>query len=201
MRLLSDRKLLIYLRCYSICFIFISFCVIVSIVVQEPERIVSILGYSIFGMLNLILFVLSCIKKIRLYNEQYIFFAAILSAFMIMISGITPKNIEVISLGFLLLLSFSVSLYSIYSGKILSNKFINICRIITVVIAVALGVYYICITISFLHQFREVNMDFANQFRITAILVLSGCFYIFNILFFPINAYRLMLSKAGRNIC
>lgn len=194
MELLSEKKLLLYLRCYSIFLVFSSFCVIVSIVVQEPNRIISILGWTIHGICGVILLVLLLIKKPRFLYEQYSFVVASVSAFVFLLMGIFARNEYNIALFISLIISLSVGLYSGYSSKIPSSKLINMCRTITVLIAMVLVAFSVSSIIYFLNEFSKANMDYTERIRLIAILVLSDCFYIFNTLFFQMNLYKRMQS-------
>ena len=189
MELLSDKKLLYYLRFYSVYLVIISFCVIVSLLVREPERVVSIIVYFMMGISGLILFLLLFIKKNYSTHEKRVFVVAAISTTCDIVTSTAASNVQKLEYAFSLLIAFSLCLYSLYLNKLPNPKLVKACMITTIVMGILSA-------LSIIHFYSmEQPIDFEN-ISFFVMVVVVACFYVFNALFFQINAYRLMLSKA-----
>ena len=189
MELLSDKKLLYYLRFYSIYLVIISFCVIVSLLVRESERVVSIIVYFMMGICGIILIALLSKIKRRSSLEKHVFVVAAISTTCDMVTSIVSSNVPKLEYSFSLLIAFSLCLYNLYLNKLPNPKLVKACMIVTIIMGIlsALSIIYF--------YSMEQPIDFEN-ISFVVMLVVVACLYIFNALFFQINAYRLMLSKA-----
>lgn len=188
MELLSDKKLLYYLRFYSVYLIFMSFCVIVAYLVQAPGRIVSIITYLMICICGISLLLLSKTKR-RSSHEKQVFIVATISAICDIITAIAGSNVHRVEYAFSLLIAYSLCLYILWFNKLPGNKLVNACMIVTVIMAGLLVWSMIS------YYTMELAIGFENKFIFVASIIYN-CIYIFNALFFPIVAYRLMLSKA-----